>query len=50
MKDMFLTDRKLDRRITEVKKYRYPEYPESGGVCGAGRSSGSGESSGARRV
>lgn len=23
MKDMFLTDRKLDRRITEVKKYRY---------------------------
>ena len=40
MKDMFLTDRKLDRRITEVKKYRYRN----------GRSSGSGESSGARRV
>ena len=23
MKDMFLTDRKLDRRISEIKNYRY---------------------------
>ena len=28
MTQMFLTDRKLDRRITEVKKYRYREVTE----------------------
>ena len=38
--DMFLTDRKLDRRVSEAKNYRVPQCHSHGAVCHVRRRAG----------
>ena len=42
MKDMFFNRQETGQKNYRSEKIQIQEYPESGGVCGTGRSSGSG--------